>query len=84
MAAEVRAAWSRRDLEAMISAVPDAVVELFAVAGAPDEVSQQLDERFGDLYEQMLLYSPSFGMSAGDLEHNIGAIMEYLSPGVSW
>ncbi|GAA1447823.1 LLM class flavin-dependent oxidoreductase [Mycobacterium cookii] len=81
MAADARAAWSRRDIDAMIAAVPDDVVELFAVAGTPDEVPQQLHERFDGLYEQTLLYSPSFGLDAAQLQGNVEAIMELLAPG---
>lgn len=80
MAAEARAAWSRRDLDAMIAAVPDDVVELFAVAGTPDEVGQQLTERFDGLYEQTLLYSPSFGLDPAQLQGNVDAILELLAP----
>lgn len=83
MTAEVRDAWSRRDVDAMISAVPDDVVELFAVAGRPDEVGQQLHDRFDGLYEQTLLYSPSFGLEAAELQGNVEAIIEVLAPGGS-
>lgn len=81
MAAEVRAAWSRRDLDTMVAAVPDKVVDLFAVVGTPDEVGQQLQDRFGGLYEQTLLYSPSFGLDPAQLQANVDAIIETLAPG---
>jgi probable F420-dependent oxidoreductase len=79
-AAAIREAWKSRDQQAMIAAVPDAMVEQMAVAGTPDEVRDQLEERFGGVYEQTLLYPASFGSHPGRAAENVDAILETFSP----
>jgi alkanesulfonate monooxygenase SsuD/methylene tetrahydromethanopterin reductase-like flavin-dependent oxidoreductase (luciferase family) len=76
----IRSAWKTRDRQAMLDAVPDAMVEQMAVAGTPDEVRGQLEERFGGVYEQTLLYPASFGSAPGRFAENVDAILETLAP----
>jgi probable F420-dependent oxidoreductase len=76
----IRSAWKTRDRGAMLDAVPDAMVEQMAVAGTPDEVRDQLEQRFGGVYEQTLLYPASFGSEAGRFAENVDAILETLAP----
>ena len=75
-AADIRAAWDRRDRAAMLAAVPDAMVDAMACAGTPDEVRERYSARFAGAYDAALLYSPSFGLSAGRFAENLGAILD--------
>lgn len=75
-AAAARAAWARQDIEAMTAAVPDEMLDAIAIAGTADEVRDQLRQRIGNRYEQTLLYSPSFGLSAERFQENLTAILE--------
>lgn len=75
-AAEIRAAWDRRDRAGMLAAVPDAMVEAMACAGTPDEVREQFAARFAGVYDSALLYSPSYGLSAGRFAENLDAIVD--------
>jgi probable F420-dependent oxidoreductase len=79
-AAQMRAAWSRRDTEAMIAAVPDRMLELMAVAGTPDEVRQQYAANITGRYDHTLLYPPSFGLSQGEIAATIDAIIDTFAP----
>jgi probable F420-dependent oxidoreductase len=74
--ADIRAAWQRRDRDAMIAAVPDGLVDLMAVTGPPDEVRERFAADFADLYDHALLYSPSFGLSNQRFADNLHAIIE--------
>lgn len=75
-AAEIRAAWDRRDRAGMLAAVPDAMVAAMACAGTPDEVREQFAARFAGVYDAALLYSPSYGLSAGRFAENLDAIVD--------
>ncbi len=75
-AGEIRAAWQRRDREAMISAVPDDLVDLVALTGTPDQVRAKFEAEHADVYEQTLLYSPSYGLPPERLAENVSAIIE--------
>jgi probable F420-dependent oxidoreductase len=72
----VREAWQRRDREAMVAAVPDALVDLIAISGTPDEVRQRFEAERADVYDHTMLYSPSFGLPPGRLSDNVTAIVE--------
>jgi probable F420-dependent oxidoreductase len=75
-AAEIRAAWDRRDRAGMLAAVPDAMVDTMACAGTPQEVREQFSARFSDAYDEALLYSPSFGLSPDRFVENVEAILD--------
>jgi probable F420-dependent oxidoreductase len=75
-AAEIRAAWDRRDRAGMLAAVPDAMVDTMACAGTPDEVRQRFAARFAAAYDDALLYSPSFGVDPGRFAENLDAIVD--------
>jgi alkanesulfonate monooxygenase SsuD/methylene tetrahydromethanopterin reductase-like flavin-dependent oxidoreductase (luciferase family) len=59
-AEEIRAAWESRDFEGMAQAVPDELLESIALAGTPDEVRAQYEERRAGLFERTLLWPPAF------------------------
>lgn len=78
-AAAMREAWKARDRDGMIDAVPDRILEQMAVAGIPDEVHQQLDERFGGVYDHTLLYPATFGVEDARAAENVDAILDAFS-----
>lgn len=75
-AVAMRAAWRRGDVNGMIDAVPDAMVEAMAVAGTPDEVTAQLADRFPSAYDETLLYPPAFAVDEGRWLENIDAMID--------
>lgn len=58
----IRAAWERGDFAGMAAAVSDDMLEAIAVAGTPDEVRRQYEERRAGLFERTLLWTPLGGM----------------------
>jgi probable F420-dependent oxidoreductase len=75
-AADIRAAWDRRDHAGMLAAVPDAMVDTMACAGTPEEVREQFAARYAGAYDAALLYSPSFGLDAARFAENLDAIVD--------
>lgn len=58
----IREAFGRGDLDAMVAAVPEAMVDALAVAGTPDDVRAAL-RRYDGLLDHAILYTPSFGLT---------------------
>lgn len=56
----IRAAHRTGDLEGMVAAVSDQMIDTIAVTGTPEQVRAQFTQRWAGLYEQTLLYPPSF------------------------
>jgi probable F420-dependent oxidoreductase len=77
--AEIRAAWERRDHEAMIAAVSERMLSTMAVAGTPDEARDQLDG-FRGLYDRLLCYAPSYGLAAKEITDRLDAIVDTFGP----
>ena len=77
-AAETRAAFVRRDLPAMVAAVPDRMVDAIALAGGSAEVRTAL-RRFDGLLDHVILYSPSFSISAERASANAHALIAAFS-----
>jgi probable F420-dependent oxidoreductase len=63
-AEQIRAAWQSRDPASMAAAVSDEMLEAIAIAGTPDEVRDQFEQRRAGLFERTLLWTP-FGGLAG-------------------
>nr|WP_158077442.1 LLM class flavin-dependent oxidoreductase [Amycolatopsis keratiniphila] len=59
-ARSIRTARRTGDLEGMVDAVSDAMIDTIAVAGTPEQVRDQFTTRWAGLYERTLLYPPSF------------------------
>jgi alkanesulfonate monooxygenase SsuD/methylene tetrahydromethanopterin reductase-like flavin-dependent oxidoreductase (luciferase family) len=57
---EIRAAWERRDFAAMADSVPDELLDAVALAGTPEEVRAQYEQRRAGLFERTLLWPPAF------------------------
>ena len=64
----------RRDLPAMVAAVPDRMVDAIALAGGSAEVRTAL-RRFDGLLDHVILYSPSFSISAERASANAHALI---------
>ncbi len=77
--AEIRAAWQRRDADAMVAAVSAEMVARMAVAGTPDEARDQLPG-FHGLYDRLLCYVPSYGLSDGEITERVDAVLETFAP----
>jgi probable F420-dependent oxidoreductase len=75
-----RRAWKRGDREAMIAAIPDAMIDLMACAGTLEDVRDQYEDRFAKLYDHSLLYSPSFALDPGRFRENLHAIIAAFAP----
>ncbi|MFI7680540.1 LLM class flavin-dependent oxidoreductase [Amycolatopsis sp. K13G38] len=59
-AGAIQAARRAGDLEAMVAAVSDRMIDTIAVAGTPEQVRSQFAARWAGLYERTLLYPSSF------------------------
>jgi probable F420-dependent oxidoreductase len=68
-AERIRAAFARRDTEAMIDAVSDEMIDAIGVAGTPEQVRAGITRREPD-FDHLSLYSPSFTMSLERVQQN--------------
>jgi probable F420-dependent oxidoreductase len=66
---------SDRDLDAMVAAVPDEVVERYAVAGTPDEVRDRVAE-FGAHVDHLILGGAWYRVPPQRMAENLWAILE--------
>jgi probable F420-dependent oxidoreductase len=70
------------DINAMVGAVSDAMVDRFAVAGTPAQVAAGL-ERFRGVADEIVLYPPSFQVEAERVAENVALLTEHCAaPGV--
>jgi len=60
--AAIREAFHRGDLDAMVAAVPERMIDALAVAGTPRDVRDGL-RRYEGLLDHAILYAPSFRLS---------------------
>lgn len=77
-AATVREAFALRDVDAMIAAVTDEMVDELTVAGTAAEVRTGL-ARYDDLLDHLILYTPNFGMTPERAYENSYALIELSS-----
>lgn len=75
-AERMRTAWERGDVEGMIDAVPEEMVDAMAVAGTPAEARERLATSCAGEYDHTLLYAPSFNVTAGRFAENLDAIID--------
>ncbi len=73
-AAAVRDAAARGDTAAMFAAVPDEMVDTFAIAGTPDECRVRLRDFAG--LDVAVLFPPSYQLGPDEIEANHLAILE--------
>jgi alkanesulfonate monooxygenase SsuD/methylene tetrahydromethanopterin reductase-like flavin-dependent oxidoreductase (luciferase family) len=75
-AAAIRNAFAARDFAGMAAAVPERMLDRFAVFGTPHEARERYHARFASLYEHPLLYATDIGQGPGFLVENLAAICE--------
>ena len=76
VADEIREAWARGDVDGMVDAIPEEMVDALAVTGPADEARERLAATAGPGYDEVLLYPPSFGPAAERFEENFSATIE--------
>jgi probable F420-dependent oxidoreductase len=81
-AAVIQEAFGRRDLDAMIAAVPDRMVDELAVAGTPDDVRTQL-RRYDGLLDHAVLYVPGFQVTPERIRENALALIAACDSGAA-
>ena len=72
-AASVREAFAHGDVDAMVAAVSEAMVDEFAVAGTPRQVVDGL-RRYDGVVDHVVLSPPSFRTSAERVAENLAAL----------
>lgn len=72
-------AFAARDLDAMIGAVSDAMVDEFALAGTPAQVRDKL-RRFDGLVDEVSLFPPSFQISPSRAAEILSTLIEHCAP----
>jgi len=75
----IRAAFAAGDLEAMVGAVSEAMVDELAVAGAPAEVAEQL-RRFDGVVDEVVLSPPTFRVTPERVAENLATLIEHCAP----
>jgi probable F420-dependent oxidoreductase len=75
----IRAAFAERDFAAMAAAVPDEMVDTMAAAGTAAEVRDRL-ERAAEVFDHVVVYPPSFGLTEERCEELAAALVEDLAP----
>ncbi|HEY1970321.1 MAG TPA: LLM class flavin-dependent oxidoreductase [Pseudonocardia sp.] len=78
-AAEVSAAFAAGDHQAMVAAVPDAMIDALAVAGTPAQVAARLD-RYRDEVDHLIVYPPSFQLTAARCDELVQALLSHAAP----
>jgi probable F420-dependent oxidoreductase len=76
---DLRAAFDRRDKDAMIALIDDGLCDAIAVAGPRDEVLERLEEWNG-VADRLMVAGPWYGPSAGRMMENYQALVETFGP----
>ena len=75
----IRAAFAERDFARMTAAVPDRMVDVMAAAGTAADVQAWL-EQAADVFDHVVVYPPSFGLSPERCDELAAALVESLAP----
>jgi probable F420-dependent oxidoreductase len=75
----IREAFRRRDAEAMVAAVTDAMVDEFAVAGTPAQVADGL-RRWDGVVDEVVLSPPTFRVTETEVRDNLEALIGCCAP----
>lgn len=75
----IRAAFAARDLEAMVAAVSEAMVDEFASAGTPAEVAARL-RRYDGVVDEVALSVPSFQVAPERVAENLSLLTAACAP----
>jgi alkanesulfonate monooxygenase SsuD/methylene tetrahydromethanopterin reductase-like flavin-dependent oxidoreductase (luciferase family) len=74
----IRGAFAAGDVEAMVGAVTEAMVDDLAVAGTPDEVAEQL-RRFDDVVDEVVLSPPTFRVTPERVAENLATLTAHCA-----
>jgi alkanesulfonate monooxygenase SsuD/methylene tetrahydromethanopterin reductase-like flavin-dependent oxidoreductase (luciferase family) len=72
-------AFKRGDIDAMVAAVTDDMIDAFAVAGTPEQVAAGLD-RFRGAADEIVLFPPSFQVSPERIGENLALLTQHCAP----
>jgi probable F420-dependent oxidoreductase len=75
----VREAFAEGDHEAMVKAVPDAMIDRLAVAGTPAQVAEQL-RRYDGALDHVIVYPPSFRLSSARCDELVEQLLVHAAP----
>jgi probable F420-dependent oxidoreductase len=75
----IREAFAGGDVDAMVAAVTDDMVDEFAAAGTPDQVNDHL-RRFDGLVDHLMLFPPSFRISEDRVEEIAMTLIAQCAP----
>jgi probable F420-dependent oxidoreductase len=75
----IQTAFAARDLEAMVGAVSEAMVDEFAAAGTPDEVDAKL-RRYDGVVDEVVLSVPSFQVTDERVAENLALLTDRCAP----
>ena len=78
-AERIREAFGRHDTEAMVGAVSDEMVDAFAIAGTPEQVSRRL-ERYDQIADHVVLFPPGFKVTPARQAENLRLLIEHCAP----
>ena len=79
-AERIREGFAARDLDAMVGAVTDAMVDELSVAGTPAQVAEKL-RRFDGVVDEVVLTVPSFQISPERVAENLALLTAHCGPG---
>lgn len=75
----IREAFARGDVDAMVDAVSEAMIDEFAVAGTPAEVADEL-RRFDGVVDQVVLSPPTFRVTPERVAENLATLIACCAP----
>lgn len=78
-ARQMQQAFADRDPDRMVAAVSDAMIDEFAVAGTPAQVSEGLS-RFDGLVDEVILFPPSFRIAPERVAENLALLTAHCAP----
>jgi probable F420-dependent oxidoreductase len=75
----IREAFARGDVDAMVGAVTEAMVDELAVAGTPAEVADGL-RRFDGIVDEVVLSPPTFRVTPERVAENLATLIAHCAP----
>jgi probable F420-dependent oxidoreductase len=75
----IRDAFAQRDFARMAASVPDSMIDAMAAAGTAADVQARLDQA-GETFDHVVVYPPSFGLTAERCDELAAALVEHLAP----
>lgn len=75
----IREAFARRDMDAMIAAVPEKMIDALGVAGTAQDVRDGL-RRYEGLLDHAILYTPSFGLDPRRVRESVLGLIDAVAP----